>query len=254
MRVSNFVAPKQLITIASLIFLGLVSSCGDGNGQEFPIAKTQPAQGSDQVNPQNPDTDTDQDGDQNGDQDREVPIPKISELRWYPNDWKSEWSQAIVKYLDERSLIDLSVNSEDLKRLSCSGYSQADRRERKLFWVVFMASISSQESAFNPKTRFYERQLREWSEGLFQLSVSNRKPKGGCSLINERTILTPLPNIYCALDIMENQVRGSRRRQRPSGLLFPRKPYYWSVLTRQPAQGKVIEFFKRHLKDLPFCK
>jgi hypothetical protein len=180
-------------------------------------------------------------------------LPEISGLRWYPNTWQDKWSKAMMSYLDEIALIDLPVNESDLRQVNCSGHRQATREERKHFWIVFMASISSQESAFNPKTRYYERALGEWSEGLFQLSVSNRKPKGGCSLINKQTILRPLPNIYCALVIMENQVRGSRRYHRPTGVLFPTRPYYWSVLTRMPAKGRVIEFFKRHIDDLPFC-
>ncbi len=212
----------------------------------------QPGQDRDRTAPV-PDDDSDDDSGDGG--TSPIPtLPEISGLRWYPNEWQDDWSKAMVSYLDETALIDLSVNEADLKRVNCSGYRQASREERKHFWIVFMASISSQESAFNPKTRYWERSLGEWSEGLFQLSVSNRKPKGGCSLINRQTILRPLPNIYCALDIMENQIRGSRRYQRPTGHLFPAKPYYWSVLTRMPAQGKVIEFFKRHLDDLPFCQ
>lgn len=196
---------------------------------------------------------------QGGGQDNQVPtpdpviMPTISELRWYPTRWQKEWSIKLVNYLDETYLPELNVLDKDLGRLNCRGYNSATIEERKMFWLVFMAAISSQESAFNPKTRYYEDALKEWSEGLFQLSLSDRKPKGGCSLINAQSILTPRANIYCALEIMENQVLGSNRAQRPQGTLFPIRPYYWSVLTRQPAQQRVIEFFKRHLEELPFC-
>jgi hypothetical protein len=184
---------------------------------------------------------------------RPILIPTISELRWYPTSWQKAWSNDLLKYLDETYLPEMNLSQGDLARLGCPGYNQAKAQTRKTFWLVFMASISSQESAFNPKTRYWEDSLDEWSEGLFQLSLSDRKPKGGCSLINSRSILTPRPNIFCALDIMENQVLGSRRYQRPRGTLFPSRPYYWSVLTRPKAQAKVIEFFKRHLDELPFC-
>lgn len=250
MRVKETRAKRHLLSLIFIILLSFTVGCGDK--ESVPIIPIN-ADVADQ-NSQGPQNPQDPQRPVTPNPDQETGPPKISELRWYPHSWEDNWSQAIVNYLDETSLIDLHVNQVDLKRLSCSGYADASREERKHFWVVLMASISSQEAAFNPRTRYYERQLGEWSEGLFQLSVSNRKPKGGCSLIDETSILRPLPNIYCALDIMENQVRGSRRYQRPTGRLFPARPYYWSVLTRMPAQGRVIEFFKRHLDDLPFCK
>lgn len=246
MRVKETHARKQLLSLTVLILLSFIVGCG-GKESAPGIQLNPRVSDQDTSNPQTPPSPTPIPDQDNG-------PPKISELRWYPHSWEGRWSKAMMSYLDETSLIDLHINEQDLERLSCAGYKGASREDRKHFWIVFMASISSQESAFNPRTRYYERQLGEWSEGLFQLSVSNRKPKGGCSLIDKETILRPLPNIYCALDIMENQIRGSRRYQRPTGRLFPTTPYYWSVLTRMPAKGKVIEFFKRHLDDLPFCQ
>ena len=223
----------------------LLSSCGKDSEQPFTGNPPTPTVGdSTDGDPRNGDTPT---------PPQTAPIPTISELRWYPNSWQKTWSKDLLKYLDETYLPEINLSQGDLNRLGCSGYNQALPEERKTFWLVFMASISSQESAFNPKTRYYEDALNEWSEGLFQLSISDRKPKGGCSLINSRTILTPRANIFCALDIMENQVLGSRRYQRPRGTLFPLRAYYWSVLTKPKAQLRVIEFFKRHLDELPFC-
>lgn len=223
-------------TMSSLI------SCGKEGAQPFV------ANGSSEVD-DNPDRTTPP----NSEPDL-IPIPTISELRWYPTRWQKSWSNDLLKYLEEETYLpQMNLLEGDLRRLNCLGYNQSAPSERKTFWLVFMAAISSQESAFNPKTRYWEDSLNEWSEGLFQLSISDRKPKGGCSLINRRSILTPRPNIFCALDIMENQVHGFQRRQMPQGTLFPIRPYYWSVLTRPKARMRVIEFFKRHLDELPFC-
>jgi hypothetical protein len=179
--------------------------------------------------------------------------PSISKLRWYPHTWQSSWSNGLIEYLNDTYLLDIELLPEDLRKLNCHGYANATTEEKKHFWLVFMASVSSQESSFNPNTRYFEEPLDEWSQGLFQLSLSDRKPYGGCAALNETNILKPLPNIRCALDIMEIQIKGSKRANRTQGTLFPRRAFYWSVLTRSPAQIKVIEFFKRHLEELPFC-
>lgn len=182
-------------------------------------------------------------------------IPKIASLRWYPqNKWNPQWSKAVISYAEREDLNTVPINSADLEVIGCPGFNKASAFEKNHFWTVFVASISSQESAFNPKTRYWEAPLNEWSEGLLQLSVSNRKPSGGCAGINSSTIVQPIPNLRCGVTILGRQIRGSARRGRPSGKLFPSRPYYWSTLTKPSAKPKVVAFFKKHLDQLPFCK
>jgi hypothetical protein len=182
-------------------------------------------------------------------------IPRISGLRWYPNNkWDPRWSKAVISYAERENLNTVPINSSDLNLIGCPGYNKASVFEKNHFWTVFVASVSSQESAFNPKTRYWEAPLKEWSEGLLQLSVSNRKPSGGCSGINSSTIIQPIPNLRCGITILGRQLRGSARRGRPAGRLFPPRPYYWSTLTHPNKKPKVIAFFKRHLDQLSFCR
>lgn len=182
-------------------------------------------------------------------------VPRISGLRWYPNNkWDPQWSKAVMSYVERENLNTVNISQSDLNFIGCPGFNRASVAEKNHFWTVFVASISSQESAFNPKTRYWEAPLKEWSEGLLQLSISNRKPSGGCAGINSSTILQPIPNLRCGVTILGRQIRGSARRGRPSGRLFPQPAYYWSTLTNPKAKPKVAEFFKRHLKQLPFCQ
>lgn len=186
-------------------------------------------------------------------QNNDSQVPNISKLRWYPYTWKKVWSSELIKYVNETELLNIELEYGDLEKLNCLGYRQANDFEKRHFWLVFMSSISSQESSFNPNTRYYEKPLREWSEGLFQLSLSDKKPNGACAVLNPVSILKPLPNIRCALDIMEIQLKGNKRNGRSAGRLLPDRLFYWSVLTRPETQEKLIAFFKRHLEELPFC-
>lgn len=236
--------------IAFLPILGLslflTFSCGKSKGEDFSnVAADGPQDPSEPVS----------DGDNQGDAPREpLPLPKISPLRWYSSTWNHDWSLFLYKAIDKTLIRRIPLKEEDLRTLDCLGYYEATKHEKSLFWITFLASIASQESAFNPRTRYYEDPLNEWSEGLLQLSLSDRKAYNGCSPINGDTILEPLTNLRCGLSILETQVIGLPRRGHPTGSLFPNRYFYWSVLTRASSQLKFIEFFKRHLKDLPFCQ
>lgn len=185
---------------------------------------------------------------------RHSKIPTISGLRWYPqNKWNPQWSKALISFVEREGINEVHLNQNDLNTLGCPSYNRSSLREKTHFWTVFLASIASQESAFNPLTRYWEAPLKEWSEGLLQLSVSNQKPSGGCAGINSATILQPIPNLRCGTHIMNRQLRGDSRRGRPAGKLFPTPAYYWSTLTSPAGKSRVIEFFKRHLNQMPFC-
>lgn len=229
-----------------ILFLLFLTGCNESEG---PV-------GTSENLTQNPRTQSprDPDGNQDTPNPSTPPVPRISKLRWYPQYiWKNEWSKAMIAFVEDTTLTDVPLLQSDLNLLGCPNYNRASAFEKNQFWIVMMASISAIESAFNPQTRYYEAPLNEWSEGLLQLSISNRKPSGGCAGINSRTILQPLPNLRCGLDIMERQIQGNQKRGRKRGSLFPNPAYYWSTLTNPKTRPKVIEFFGRHLNQLKFC-
>lgn len=185
-------------------------------------------------------------------QQNEIPIPKIETLRWYPkNVWQTSWSKAVVNKVSEMGLGHQEVEVDDLADLGCLGYSNSSERERAMFWLVLVASVASQESAFDPNNRYYERSLGEWSEGLMQLSVSDQSRGEVCRELTSSLILDPQTNLQCAVLILKDQLHGSRTRS--ANHIFPTRMYYWSTLTRESTKTEVIAFFKKHLDRLKFC-
>lgn len=182
-----------------------------------------------------------------------IKLPVINGLKWYPqNKWKSEWSEFLYEKIKDMGFSDFNPIDSDLLELDCLGYKNSSPEERAIFWLVLFASMASQESSFDPKMRFWERPLKEWSEGLLQLSVSNY-PHGSECLLDEVSILEPFPNLHCGARIMVNQLNGGTRGRLPKNRIFPKKAYYWSVLTTPKKKLKVINFFKGHKKSLSFC-
>ncbi len=178
--------------------------------------------------------------------------PVIQALRWYPkNIWQSSWSDSVISKVEELGLSEQEVDLSDLLALNCLGYTMASAKQRRFFWLTLVASVASEESAFNPKTRYYERSLGEWSEGLMQLSISNQWHGEECNELDRFSILDPHTNLKCGVRILSNQLRGGRRRM--ANRIFPTSSYYWSTLTTPSKKNKVIAFFKQHLKELPFC-
>ncbi|MBK26719.1 MAG: hypothetical protein CME70_22150 [Halobacteriovorax sp.] len=163
--------------------------------------------------------------------------------------WKEAWSNAVGSAIDEHSrelAMEVTLPSSDLAKLNCPGFNQAKENDKKRFWALFMSSISLYETDFNPNTRYWERGLNLWSEGLFQLSVSTGRYHSGCGHITKDNILDPIGNIRCAVAVMRNQIRKR-------GSLFPTRAYYWSVLTTSK-KYKVQNFFKSQMAGLSFCQ
>lgn len=231
----------------------LLSSCSDENlnTDEGKIATDQRQVAIPPVSPPAQDNPPANDGVDDDDSD-ESP-PQINDLRWYPqNKWKEAWSVALLEKIDDLNLSEFIPDDRDLLALDCYGYKKATAKERSHFWLVLMASIASQESTFNPRLRFWEAPLGEWSEGLMQLSISNSAHGREC-ILNSETILEPKMNLICGARILKNQLNGGTRGQYPENRIFPQSPYYWSVLTKPKKKLQVIQFFKGHKKELSFC-
>ena len=129
----------------------------------------------------------------------------------------------------------------------CPGYFEASREERKAFWALLFASIARLESGFDPESTFLEpRPLRTLSVGLLQLSYGDQERHDGCPLNPmDANITDPAVNLRCGVAILRNQL-ASRNT------LFPRRYYYWSVLTRKREQ--VQRDFLQHRDQLGFCQ
>jgi hypothetical protein len=82
--------------------------------------------------------------------------------------------------------------------------------------------------------------------GLLQLSYGDEERHRGCPLDAMRANITdPVVNLRCGVVILRNQLAAR-------STLFPRRSYYWSVLTRRRAA--IEQDFLRHRAQLPFCE
>ncbi|MDY7233213.1 transglycosylase SLT domain-containing protein [Hyalangium rubrum] len=163
--------------------------------------------------------------------------------------WRQEWNLVIAEALDDigRPLLeDDKVPAEEVQTL-CPGYFGASREEKKAFWALLFASIARLESGFDPERTFMEpRPLRTLSVGLLQLSYGDQTRHEGCALEPmEANITDPAVNLRCGVAILRNQL--ARRNT-----LFPRRFYYWSVLTRKREQ--IERDFLQHQGQLGFCR
>ncbi|OUR98739.1 hypothetical protein A9Q84_04820 [Halobacteriovorax marinus] len=171
----------------------------------------------------------------------------------YGTQWHAEWTQLVFDALDiqNSSLLEDDLNLYDLRKVNCSNYNVLPRLDKKKFWALFMASISYFESSFNPAERYWESSMGKYSEGLLQLSIDDSDYYDFCEL-NRTTILNPENNLSCGMSVMAKQISGSKRR--PSGELFPKSMFYWSVLTRVKMKNKVITFFNKRVNEIiPSC-
>ncbi|WP_127717922.1 transglycosylase SLT domain-containing protein [Halobacteriovorax sp. HLS] len=171
----------------------------------------------------------------------------------YKSLWPESWTQIVYEALESQNseLLHISPSTSDLAFLSCQNYHEFSRAQKKKFWTIFLASISHFESSFNPRTRYWESTMNKYSEGLFQLSVDDSANYDYCDLSSD-TILNPLENISCGVNILEKQLRGGYSRE--PGRLFPPRSFYWSVLTSAKSKQKVRLFFKKRAsKHLEEC-
>lgn len=179
-----------------------------------------------------------------------LPGPRFAQVRdERGRGWKQEWNLIIAEALDDIGqplLEDDKVPSGEVRAL-CPGYFEASREERKAFWALLFASIARLESGFDPENTFLEpRPLRTLSVGLLQLSYGDQERHEGCPLNPmDANITDPAVNLRCGVAILRNQL-ASRNT------LFPRRYYYWSVLTRKREQ--VQRDFLQHRDQLGFCQ
>jgi hypothetical protein len=163
--------------------------------------------------------------------------------------WKEEWNLFIAEALDDIGqplLEDDKVPAGEVRAL-CPGYFESSREERKAFWALLFASIARLESGFDPESTFMEpRPLRTLSVGLLQLSYGDQERHEGCPLNPmDANITDPAVNLRCGVAILRNQL--AKRNT-----LFPRRYYYWSVLTRKREQ--IERDFVQHREQLGFCQ
>ncbi len=177
------------------------------------------------------------------------PQGHFPDFTWNGSHWLSQWSAFVVQAVEEISpnlLNDKFIPLTEIKSL-CPSWIILDKQEKEFFWAIFVAGISFPESNFNPYSRYLEpHPLNKYSEGLLQLSRDDWHANGpNCNFENGRNIFSPHDNLRCGIAVLSQQIAEKHT-------LFPKSPYYWSVLTR--AQTTVKEVIKHGLRENNLCQ
>jgi hypothetical protein len=175
--------------------------------------------------------------------------------------WETEWSQSVSRDLDDPALDELlsvKLKNDELRDLNCPKFNSMSEKNKKLFWNVFMASMSASESSHNPKG-FYDEKGTYDSYGLLQIDATNSrthgcvkhdgtKPAGGkYGKSGGGDMYDPETNLRCGLYILRNQLRKS-------GQLFYGKSY-WAVLrTSRPGHQRFKKHFLSHIQQVKACR
>ena len=146
------------------------------------------------------------------------------------------------------SLFNSHLDVNDLQHLKCSNFNQLDTTQKKLFYVVFLASIAERESDFNPADQTGS------NIGLLQIDPASavrhaREIVGDRVTINELSV--PETNLSIGAFILKNQISGKWKPD-VAGRLFPDDIYYWEVLNSK-YRNRVIKSFLNNRSNLPFC-
>ena len=181
--------------------------------------------------------------------------------------WKPEWSKAILDELnneeysiDDKSMLNLTIDEEDLDELECDGYNQASLEDKKNFWIVFFSSLTRAESAFNPKA-MSKKSHGHRSFGLLQLAKQTAKTE--CKIVPpQKSVMTAEDNLRCGVKLMSWQLHGApnkngkKLRSDLEGQLFGKYIFQWGPLRKNDPKGRMllVNWFKDHLSQLSFCK
>lgn len=180
--------------------------------------------------------------------------------------WKNEWSSSLKEELqkeeynsNDHSLLSITIDDDDLNELECKGYNKATKEEKSDFWIVFFASLTRAESAFNAnavsgKSRGHK------NYGLLQLAKQTAKKECGLGP-DSKAVMNAEDNLKCGLKLMQWQLQGAptlsgrKLRSDLEGQLFGKGIFQWGPLRQNDHRGRklLVTWFKNHLDQLPFC-
>lgn len=226
--------------IFALLLFTFFVSCGD-RSQTASIPTTETGQ----TENQNPDTE----------REHETDLKRALELRLKASSillpWRDEYSEAIIEEFSKESfntLFTMSIKSNDLERLKCTGFSKANNVDKMKFYLTLLASIAEAESDFKNTSRSIAPNGTT-NIGLFQMDVkaANVHTKNEFGVLTDSDLSEGVTNSRVGAHVLKNQLT------RKGPVIF-RGDYYWEVLN--PNRGginHVLRYFHQHLDQLEFC-
>lgn len=176
-------------------------------------------------------------------------------------EWKTEWSKQISEDLNDPDLEELmtaKLKSDELQALNCPNFNSMSSNNKKHFWNIFMATMSSTASGHNPQSYYDERGSND-SYGLLMIDAPNSrahgcrkldgsKPHGGKSERGSgEDMYEPSTNLRCGMYILRNQIRKS-------GSLFYRNSYWGMLRTNGHGQEGFKDQFISSIQQIKACR
>lgn len=187
---------------------------------------------------------------------------KVEIIPYRHSSWDNSWNDSIISELDSDSelpLMNIHIDNADLRELHCTGYNSVkDPELKKDFWVVFFSSLVRAESAFNTTVKSIAPKGGHGNYGLLQLSKHTAREQ--CGLSSDEFLA--VDQLRCGVKLMSWQLSGAPSKNgkqlRPDllGQLFGKHILLWGPLRQNDKRGRrlLVNWFKSHLDQLPFCK
>lgn len=163
----------------------------------------------------------------------------VAKLSWNTKEERKAWSAALTESIETHWAV--LKTAPDLKRV-CPKYESFSEAEKKNAWAELFVNVAYYESAWKPDTKYFEKTMGYYSEGLYQLSVVDES-WAKCGL-TATTILEPITNIKCGVKIMARQITKKQN-------VFLSKGLYWAVIKDVPE--KMERMKTRMIKTMPKC-
>lgn len=177
------------------------------------------------------------------------PEPQRVSLSWESKPNREAWSDKTSELL--KANLGLYDDAIDIVRVCPSFRTLSEHQKIKAlgeFWVA----KAYYESGFNPANQNVDVGTKEnkdsWSIGLYQVSVRDL-PNRQTTKYTFEELLTPLPNIILAHEIMRRQLSNHRQIFLPNS----HKARYWAVILIGNKYEKITQILDRVHKNAPFC-
>lgn len=165
--------------------------------------------------------------------------------------WKESYTKVLLKVFEHekiRPLFETKINDKDLKKIGCTNLNSLNIEEKKQFFVVYMAAIAEAESDY--RTHITTINKGDWTTnvGMLQIDVdaARNHTKKILGDVSKGRLKDPHFNLKVGAFVLKNQIAGKIA----NGRLFPRRSYYWQVLTYPKRFLNTIE---KNRENIPFC-
>lgn len=174
------------------------------------------------------------------------PITAVAPKLSWDNDVRKAWSEYL--YNEMLGLLPTYDKAKDATKF-CTNYNKLSDSQKAHMWSEMWVWVAYYESGWNPKTKYFEKTMGYYSEGLLQLSYVDKKWATYCKFPvkqdEKESILDPYINLHCGINIMAKQIERK-------GAVLLESGVYWAVLKINGKYTKIDKITSK-TQSLTFC-